>query len=492
MDTPLRNVCNAGGDGLADGDETKGAKLSEVRLGIDVACRADHQASLCDERGEFVWSAWRFRTTPADLERLWAKIPADAEVVVVMEPTRNAWVPLAAWLGARGAKVVVVPPEQSADLRDYYNKHAKTDRLDSRMLARLPLLHPEGLRAVDGLGPAEPLKRAVRHRSSIQKRRTSAMLRLDALVELLGPAWADVLGAGDYNKTALAVLERYADPNALKKLGRKRLAALMIRASRGQFREAKADELLAAADETIELWSAGGLDFAELAEDIAAEVRIIKALDAELDAIEDRVEVLYDDADPAGIVRSVPGLGVTLAAGIVGRTGDLNRFANLAGVRSFTGIVPKVDQSGLADGHGGLTKAGDPGLRAALFLAADQARKVDPTLAARYHRLVVDQGKHHVSAICSVAPVLMTRIAACWRNGQRYILRDVDGREITETEGRAICAERYKIDPAVRAARRRTNTAKQLKQRASRRKKESTEAAPAAGPPAAEHTEKVA
>lgn len=492
MDTTLRNVCNVGDDGPVDGDKTREEAMSEVRLGIDVACRADHQASLSDERGEFLWSGWRFRTTPTDLEALWAKIPADVDVVAVMEPTRNAWVPLAAWLRAHGARVVVVPPEQSADLRDYYNKHAKTDRLDSRMLARLPLLHPEGLREIDDLGPAAPLKRAVRHRSSLVKRRSSAMLRLDALIELLGPTWADVLGAGDYNKTALAVLERYADPRALKRLGRKRLSVLLIRTSRGAWRETKADELLAAADETIELWAVGGLDFAELSEDIAAEVRVIKALDVELATIEDRIEGLYDDVDPNGIVRSAPGLGVTLAAGILGRTGDLNRFANLPGVRSFTGLVPKIDQSGIDDHHGGPTKAGDPGLRQALYLAADQARKVDPTLAARYHRLVVDQGKHHVSALCSIAPVLMTRIAACWRNGERYVLRDVDGREITDAEGRAICAERYKISAEVRAARRRAGHAKALKQRTSRRKQESTKAAPASGSSTADHTEKVA
>ena len=466
--------------------------MNVVRLGIDVACQADHQASLADDRGEFIWSAWRFRTRQADLEALWAKIPSGAEVTVVMEPTRNAWVPLAAWLSARGAKVVVVPPEQSADLRDYYNKHTKTDRLDSRILARLPLLHPEGLRDLDGLGPADPLKRAVRHRASLQKRRVQAVMRLDALVELLGPSWADALGTGDYNKTALGVLERFADPRAMKKAGRKRLTTQLIRTSRGYFREAKAEELLAAADETLELWAAGGLDFAELAEDIALEVRLIKSIDAELAAIDDRIEALYDEADPAGIVVSTPGLGVTLAAGILGRTGDLNRFASLAGVRSFTGLVPKIDQSGLTDTHQGLTKAGDPGLRTALFLAADQARKVDPTLAARYHRLFVEQGKHHNSALCTIAAVLMTRIAACWRNGQNYVLRDVDGREITEAEGRAICAQRYKVDPAVRAARRRTNTAKQMKGRTSRRKKESTEAAPATGPSLTEPTEKVA
>ncbi|KAA3637705.1 MAG: hypothetical protein DWP92_07370 [Armatimonadetes bacterium] len=194
--------------------------MNEVRLGIDVACRAAHQASLADETGKFLWQGWKFQTTTDELDALWAKIPNDVSVVVVMEPTRNAWVPLAAWLTAKGASVSVVPPEQSADLRDYYNKHTKTDRLDSKMLARMPMLHPEGLRVVDHLGPAEPLKRAVRHRSSIQKRRTAAAMRLDALLELMGPAWLDVFGSVSYGKTAVAVLERYANPHALRKLGR--------------------------------------------------------------------------------------------------------------------------------------------------------------------------------------------------------------------------------------------------------------------------------
>ena len=201
--------------------------MSEVRLGIDVACRADHRASLADERGEFIWSSWKFRTTTADLERLWAKIPDGASVTVILEPTRNAWVPLSAWLQARGATVILVPPEQSADLRDYYNKHTKTDRLDSRVLARLPLLHPEGLRGIDNLGPAQSLRRAVRHRFSLVKRRSAASLRLDALVELLGPGWADSLGSATASKTALVILEKYADPRALKRLGRARLGRVV-------------------------------------------------------------------------------------------------------------------------------------------------------------------------------------------------------------------------------------------------------------------------
>jgi hypothetical protein len=138
--------------------------------------------------------------------------------------------------------------------------------------------------------------------------------------------------------------------------------------------------------------------------------------------------------------------------------------------------------------HNGPTKAGDPGLRQALFLAADLARKVDPTLAARYHRLYVDAGKHHNSAICTIAAVLITRIAACWRNGQLYELRDTDGRPITEAEGRKICADRYKIDAATRVAHRNGTQPK----RTGRRGKESTEAAPAAGPSNTEPSEKAA
>ena len=63
---------------------------------------------------------------------------------MVLEPTRNAWLPLAAWSRRRGATVVLVPAEQSADLRASYAKHTKTDRLDAELLARLPLLHPDG------------------------------------------------------------------------------------------------------------------------------------------------------------------------------------------------------------------------------------------------------------------------------------------------------------------------------------------------------------
>ena len=75
-------------------------------------------------------------------ERLWTDLDlADpSELTVVVEPTRNAWIVIAEWFRRRGARVVMVPTTQSADLRKYYSKHTKNDRIDSELLARLPLL----------------------------------------------------------------------------------------------------------------------------------------------------------------------------------------------------------------------------------------------------------------------------------------------------------------------------------------------------------------
>jgi hypothetical protein len=107
--------------------------------------------------------------------------------------------------------------------------------------------------------------------------------------------------------------------------------------------------------------------------------------------------------------------------------------------------VPTLDASGVNSRHGGPTKRGDAVLRQALFMAAGQARRTDPTLAAKYQRLMIDAGKHHNSALFHIATTLLTRIIACWRAGQPYQLRDIDGTPVTIDQARAIIAERYAI-----------------------------------------------
>ena len=448
----------------------------ELTLGIDVACRAAHQASLARADGTYVWTGKKFFTRPLELERLWAglKVEDGVTLTVVMEPTRNAWAPLASWFRRRGAKITLVPTTQSADLRAYYSKHTKNDHLDSKLLARLPLLHPDGLREHTGDGPAEPLRRVVKQRSSIVKRRTAIYQRLDAQLELLGPAWYDALGT-TYGKCALAVLARYADPHALVRLGHARLTRFLVRHSRGHWRADHARMLIDAARQSIELWGPDGIDFAELAADIAVEATQAQVLSDQIDDLDERIANLYDEADPTGIITSAPGVGPVTAGIIAGRIGDPHRFHSLAAIRAYSGLVPKINQSGQTHHQHGLTKAGDPLLREALFAAADQARRTDPQLAAKYKRLMSTE-RHHDSATCHIATTLLTRIATCWRTGQHYTLRDTDGQVITAAEGRQIVKTKHTVDKQTRINAANTRQSQRRKHKTGREQQESPSA----------------
>ena len=89
---------------------------------------------------------------------------------------------------------------------------------------------------------------------------------------------------------------------------------------------------------------------------------------------------------------------------------------------------------------------------------------------------MTEAGKHHNSALCHIATTLLTRIIACWRAGQPYQLRDLDGTPVTVEQARTIIAERYAIPKGVRARRNTTAGAG-----TDRRSKES-HSAPSTGP----------
>ena len=275
-------------------------------------------------------------------------------------------------------------------------------------------------------------------------------------------------------------MPHYGDPTTLVRLGQARLTRFLVRHSRGAWRESHARALLVAARESLELWGPDGIDFAELAADIAVEAEQAQVLTERIDDLDERIANLYDTADPDGLIASAPGVGPVTSGIIAGRIGDPHRFTSLAAIRAYSGMIPKVSQSGLSEHHSGLTKAGDPLLREALFAAADQARKTDPQLAAKYARLM-NSDRHHDSAICHIAMTLLTRIAACWRAGEHYIIHDTDGRVLTQAEGRQIVREQHQPDHQTRTSAATKRQAQRLKGRTGRERKKSR-SAPASRP----------
>jgi transposase len=117
-------------------------------IGLDLAVQAAHKAVVLDESGQFCTPILTIHTRPSDLDQLLARARAgasSAEVQLVMEPTGMAWFPIAVYYARQAVPVYLVNSQEVADLRRYYKRHAKSDRIDARVLARLPLVNSDKL-----------------------------------------------------------------------------------------------------------------------------------------------------------------------------------------------------------------------------------------------------------------------------------------------------------------------------------------------------------
>jgi len=105
--------------------------------------------------------------------------------------------------------------------------------------------------------------------------------------------------AGDLGTAGLAMLERYAGPRELAATGAAELTRLIATASNQQQGEARAREWQAAAAAALELYGDHpAVAFEELAAEVATEVRLLKAVQAELAAHAAAREKRYKKAGP--------------------------------------------------------------------------------------------------------------------------------------------------------------------------------------------------
>jgi hypothetical protein len=106
----------------------------------------------------------------------------------------------------------------------------------------------------------------------------------------------------------LAVLERTgADPNRLLACGPTRLARLVAKASGGHLGAARAQRWLQAAPAALELYAGlTAVAVQDLAAEVATEVRLLRAVQAELARHAREREACYHWVDPLALARSLP------------------------------------------------------------------------------------------------------------------------------------------------------------------------------------------
>jgi transposase len=145
---------------------------------------------------------------------------------------------------------------------------------------------------------------------------------------------------------------------------------------------------------------------------LQASLRLIDELGREIDELERELRRLGADHRYVPLLTTVPGIAWVLAYTLAAEIGEIGRFASPAKLAGYSGLCPRVYQSGECDRRGPLSKQGPKYLRWALIEATTSACK-HPIYRERYQRTKTRLGKQRGPKVAQVE--LARRLAeAIW------------------------------------------------------------------------------
>ena len=428
-------------------------------IGIDLSVCGEHKAIIANEQGRFVVPVLTFHTEPASMRRLIGlaqKGNTDEQVQAVMEPTGMAWFAVAVYLIRNGVTVYLVNSQQVADLRRYYKKHAKSDRIDVRVMAKLPLVNAENLHRLEPLSAdGMACQRGCKQLDRYQKQITAAKNRLIALDRFAWPGLEHEVFGEAFSACAMWFREHWYDPRKVKAVG-----AELIRQAWADSQVGPDDpgdwvqDLVVLAQQALALYGEDGkyLDYEAVQAEAVREQAYMQFLQTQHHQLQVQVvRPLYRQMHPSRNLETIPGVGQDGACVYASFIGRPERFATLHEFRSWSGMIPNSKQSADSQASGlKITQSGPRLIKKFSYLDAETARRYDPQIAAIYYDQVVNKGKHHLQAICTCATHVLDRVLTILREDRPYQLRDIDGTALTKDQALTIIQQRYQVPDEVR------------------------------------------
>jgi len=442
-------------------------------IGIDLATTAKHRAVVANERSRFISPVIKFESRMPDLVRLRARALKGAEpgeeLVVVMEATDINWYPVSVYFCRQAATVHVVNPRMSADLARFYKRHARSDRLAAKVLARLPLVSPESLYPLVLSGADYlALQRGCKELDRLTVQSSAHKNRLQATDRLGWPGLKSHVFKEAAGPAPRWFRDHFYDPRQVLEAGVAGLRRAWRAAEAYNEDEDWIESLVDLAKDVLDLYGDQDtyLDYAALADEVGREQQ--RLAEVEADAHQVRLRVMrprYRRLHPSRNLETIRGVGQDGAAVYVGLVGQPDRFSTNRGFRGWSGMVPRSRQSGESETKGlRISKAGPNLVKKYAYLDADVARQWDPQIAALYYDQMVNKGNHHTQAVCACATHLLDRVRVILTEDRPYELQDVDSSPVTPEQARAIVLERYIVPKEVRNR----NTRRTRRQRAER------------------------
>ena len=134
---------------------------------------------------------------------------------------------------------------------------------------------------------------------------------------------------------------------------------------------------------------------------IATALSMIDDLDSEIDACEKELRSLGADHPYVSLLQPAPGIAWVLGFTIASEIGDISRFSSPKKLMGYTGLCPRVYQSGGKDFRGPISKNGPKYLRWSLIEAAVHASS-HPVYRDHYDRTKARLGRQRGAKIARI------------------------------------------------------------------------------------------
>lgn len=433
-------------------------------VGIDLH-QGNHRARCLDDRAQLC-DGFTFQTTPEGLAKLEEHIFRDgANPIIVLEPAGLPWLMVAVYLRSRhpDCRLVKARMQKVAALRRYLRGPVKSDRLDALTLAKMPFIDPEQLIEIY-LPPAKihALQRLTRQRKRMESDVSGRKIRLSAILDGYLPGVRRAFGEA-WSSSFRAFLRTRINPFSVVRDGEKALHAYLSKTNPRS--NVQTHQVFLACQSVAAVcqlsMAAGTLNeefFTELQDEVARELRLMEASEAESESLARRIAELYQKLHPSDNLSTIPGVGPHTAPIFIASVGDPARFRNQSAFANWEGVVPGARQSSNVEAKGlRMTKAGPSIMRMALYQAGEIGRRNDPHLAAVYYREMVYHGKNHRQAMGAVMSHLGARVLRVLKEDRPYEIRDLEGKSIDKNEAKGIILSQYHVSEEVRRERRRRN-----------------------------------
>jgi transposase len=382
--------------------------------GVDVG-KGFHWAHVVDASGTELLSR-RVENDEADLVALIEEALSLAKDVTwaVDQPGGGAAL-LLALLWERGQGVSYVPGLSVDRARDGYRGESKTDRKDARVIADQARMRADLGRLEPGDEALAELQLLLARRRDLVADRTRAVTRLRETLLALFPA---LERAFNFNtRGPLELLARYQSAGAIRRAGRRRIAAYLKK--RGVTKaDALAEKAVAAAktqSATLPAQDVAAKIVAELAEGVLVLKQRVDELDGDLGR-------RFFARPEAPILSSFPGMGPILGAEFLVAVGDASAFGSSDRLAAYAGLVPAAHDSGKRVGNHRKGRGGNRVLKRVFYQSAFSSIRSVPESRAFYDRKR-SEGKRHTQAVIALARRRVNVLWAMLRDGTTFETR---------------------------------------------------------------------